>query len=132
MHIPDDAIARVVREWVVRAEEDWITAIHVLKLGKDCPNRSVCFHAQQCVEKYIKAILSSRRTPFPKTHDIEELIALLPALHQPPIRIQEQSLLTIYAVSARYPGDEEPISLTEARKAVAIVRRVRHWAQKRI
>jgi hypothetical protein len=74
--------------------------------------------------------LTSRRTPFPKTHDIEELIALLPALHQPPLSIKEQSVLTIYAVSARYPGDEDPISLPEARVAVAVVRRVRHWARK--
>jgi hypothetical protein len=34
-------------------------------------------------------------------------------------------LLTDYATVTRYPGDYEPIPLSEARKAVAIVRRFR-------
>ena len=29
-----------------------------------------CFHAQQCAEKYLKAILVARETPFGKVHDL--------------------------------------------------------------
>ena len=29
-----------------------------------------CFHAQQCAEKYLKAILISRQVAFSKTHDL--------------------------------------------------------------
>jgi len=32
-------------------------AVHTLKMGRDCPTDTVCFHSQQCIEKYIKAFL---------------------------------------------------------------------------
>jgi HEPN domain-containing protein len=40
-----------VREWIGKAENDLKNATHTLKLGKECPTDTVCFHAQQCVEK---------------------------------------------------------------------------------
>ena len=130
MSAPDDAVARVAKEWIARAEDDWVTASHVLKLGKDCPTGSVCFHAQQCVEKYLKAVHVLNGREFPRTHDIEELFALLPVLQRPPLRIEDQGLLSTYAVSVRYPTDEKPASLSTAREAVKLARRVRTWARK--
>ena len=47
----------ILRSWVEKAENDWINATHTLKLEKNCPTDTVCFHAQQCVEKYLKALL---------------------------------------------------------------------------
>lgn len=47
----------VVREWVAKAENDLKNATHTLRLGTDCPTDNVCFHTQQCVEKYLKALL---------------------------------------------------------------------------
>jgi len=35
----------VVREWVGKAENDLKNATHTLKLGKECPTDTVCFHA---------------------------------------------------------------------------------------
>src|SRR5205823_6304277 len=70
-------IVSVIREWIVKAENDLLTAAHTLTLGKDCPTDTVSFHAQQCVEKYIKALLVYKAIPFPKTHKIGDLRALL-------------------------------------------------------
>ena len=70
----DDLVLTVVREWVVKAEADLLTASHTLKLAKQCPTDTVCFHAQQCVEKYLKAVLVLHHTPVPRTHDIESLV----------------------------------------------------------
>jgi HEPN domain-containing protein len=42
-----EAIIQVVREWVMKAENDLITARHTLELGDACPTDTVCFHAQQ-------------------------------------------------------------------------------------
>ncbi len=53
-----DRILAVVAEWVEKAEHDLTAASHTLKLGKQCPTDTVCFHAQQCVEKYFKAVLA--------------------------------------------------------------------------
>lgn len=103
-------------------------------LGKDCPTDTVCFHAQQCVEKYIKAVLVLHATPFPKTHDLSMLVALLPTKLRPQLDRKDQKLLTDYATIRRYPdpGGEPEISFTEARKAVARARRVRRELRKHL
>lgn len=84
----------------------------------------MCFHAQQCAEKYIKAVLVFRGIDFPKTHDLEKLSALLPAALRPHLTPEEQRRLAGYAIAARYPGSGE-IAYVEARRAVAVARRVR-------
>jgi len=49
-----------------------------------------------------------------------------------PISVQEQRLLTDYGTVTRYPGDYEPVSLTEARRAVALARQVRKFVRKEL
>lgn len=119
----------VVREWVRKAENDLKSAAHLLKM-KDCPVDNVCFNAQQCVEKYLKAFLITQGKEFPRTHDLGELMALLPPRLRPSLDDKEMDKLTDYATVTRYPGAYEPISLTEARQAVKIARRVRREARK--
>lgn len=125
----DERVLRVVGEWVARAENDLKNAAHTLKLGKDCPTDTVCFHAQQCVEKYVKALLTFRAVPFPKVHDIEQLIGLLAPQDRLPLSIAAQRQLTAYAIMVRYPG-WPPVTLGEARRAVALARRVRQRIRK--
>lgn len=120
-----DETLRVVSQWVEKAENDLINAAHTLKLGKDCPTDTVCFHAQQCVEKYLKALLAYQGKDVPRIHDIAELMALIPATVRPLLSTEEQESLTDYAATTRYPGDYGSISLSEARGAVQIARRVR-------
>jgi HEPN domain-containing protein len=118
-------VVEVVRGWVEKAENDLTTAAHTLRIAERCPTDTVCFHAQQCVEKYLKALLVLRQTPFPKIHSLAPLLALLPPSARPSLSDAERERLADYAVVARYPGDCEPISRAEARRAVAIARRVR-------
>jgi HEPN domain-containing protein len=113
----------VAWEWIAKAENDLKSASHLLKL-KDCPTDTVCFHAQQCVEKCIKAMLVAQERAFRRTHDVRELIVLLPDRLRPALDEKEQDRLTEYATVTRYPGDYEPISLSEARQAVKTARRV--------
>jgi HEPN domain-containing protein len=120
-----DQVVHIVCGWVEKAENDLTTAVHTLMITQHCPTDAVCFHAQQCVEKYLKALLVLRQTPFPKVHSVSALLALLPAPARPSLSAGEQERLADYAVVARYPGDYEPISRAEARRAVAIARRVR-------
>ena len=61
-----------------KAEEDFRNAEYTLTMPKNCPYSTVCFHCQQCVEKYIKAMLVLHEVEFPRIHDIGELIRLLP------------------------------------------------------
>ncbi len=121
----NDRVLWVVREWVQKAENDLKNAVNTLKMGEDCPTDTVCFHAQQCVEKYLKAFLVSRDIDFPRTHDIGNLVDLMPRNVRIRLSVEEQQRLTAYATTMRYPGEYEPLSLAQARKAVAIARRVR-------
>lgn len=123
MSDPEDLIA-ICAEWVAKAENDLVNAAHTLKLGANCPTDTVCFHAQQCIEKYLKALLVVEGLDFPKTHDVEALMALIPTRLRPEIRSEEQARLTYFATRARYPGWGQ-ISLAAARRAVAMARKVR-------
>ena len=120
----NEKIVATAREWIEKAEGDLANARLVLRAGKRCPSETVCFHAQQCAEKYLKAYLTFRSLEFPKTHSIQTLLSLMPAAARPKLAVREQALLSEYAVGIRYPGPTD-ISLTEARQAVALARRVR-------
>lgn len=119
-----DAIITVVREWMAKAEGDLLTATHTLKLGRQCPTDTVCFHAQQCAEKYLKALLVLNGIDFPKTHDLEALAVRLRNGQKPQLSLDDLARLKRYATVTRYPGAED-ISLAEARRAVASARRIR-------
>jgi HEPN domain-containing protein len=119
-----DEVLNLVREWVTKADNDLLTAAHTIRLGEECPTDTVCYHAQQCVEKYLKAVLVLAGVDFPKTHDLERLSALVPPDACPRLSAEEQAGLTEYATGARYPGWGE-IPLAEARRALALARRVR-------
>lgn len=119
-----EEVLAVVREWVEKAENDLRNAAHTLKMESDCPTDTVCFHAQQCAEKYVKALLVWRGIDFPKTHDLSALVKLFTARDRPTLDFGDQRRLTRYATAARYPG-WGPISLAEARRAVTLARRVR-------
>jgi HEPN domain-containing protein len=133
-----EALSAILREWIRQAEGHLKNASHALKLGRECPTEKVAFHAQQCVEKYIKVALLFYEIEFPpRVYDIEQLVRLLPAKTFSRWPVTQQQTLTsyaVYAATARYPyhfvmarysGDFEPISLREARQAVQIARRVR-------
>ena len=86
------------------------------------------FHAQQCAEQYLKALLVSRRQVFPRTHDLMALHELC-RRHSISVRVEQDKLerLTAYAVQVRYP-DADPAP-DEAREAVQIAQEVRRWAR---
>lgn len=106
------------------------TASHMLKIDEDCPTEIVCFHAQQCVEKYLKALLVMEGIAFPRTHNINELLGLVPVAIRPELETGEQDRLTEYATITRYPGNYESIPMNEARDAVKIARRIRVRARR--
>jgi HEPN domain-containing protein len=131
MSVPD-AVVAVIREWLAKADNDLKNAAHTLKLGQDAPTDTICFHAQQCIEKHLKALLVWRSTVFPKPHDVRALMELLPARLRPRLEGQVQDRMTAYATVKRYPGSGPDLSLTEARKAVALARRVRKEVRGRL
>ena len=63
----------------------------------------VCFHAQQCIEKYLKAWLQEANLPVPRTHDLQELLHLIVPLH-PEWRVWRPDFkrFSTHAVDVRY------------------------------
>ena len=69
----------------------------------EAPLPSVCFHAQQAVEKWLKAVLVSHGVVFQRTHDLEELAGMLAAQGMPlPLPMEELRKLNPFAVTFRY------------------------------
>jgi HEPN domain-containing protein len=118
-----------VQAWIDKAEHDLIAAVELLKLGTVCPFDIVCFHAQQCAEKYIKALLVSRSVDFPRTHDLRALLQIVPADVVLAIDIEEVVRLTRYVIEGRYPGDWDAIDRPEADRCLAAARAVRAFVQ---
>ena len=90
---------------------------------------TLCFHIQQAVEKAMKALLISKSVEFPKTHNLKILIDLLPDDLSVPEKILKSAWLTEYAVSSRYPGDYDPITEEEYKKALSLAEYIVKWVQ---
>ena len=98
------AVNPLTLEWVENAEEDYV-GMQLLQRGQHPLYNIVCFHAQQCVEKSLKAWLQEANIPFPRTHDLKELLALIvPSLPVWQVWEPDFSLLSSHAVMTRYPG----------------------------
>jgi hypothetical protein len=63
-----NAILALIREWIIKAENDLKTAAHTLTLGVDCPTDTVSFHAQQCVEIEMTASQNEAREECERRH----------------------------------------------------------------
>ena len=114
--------------WVERAEEDYAVAQSSLR-RKQPFTHTACFHAQQCAEKYLKAMLGAGKHKFPKTHDLL-LLSDLCSKAGILLGIEPKNLNTLsdYAARVRYPG-EDPTP-EEVREALDIARSVRRVARK--
>ena len=116
-------------DWLRHAWSDLVLAKST-PVNRDILPEALCFHAQQSVEKAIKAVLVFSTIPFPKTHNIGVLLELLPAETPRDAALEEALLLTDYAVTSRYPGEVEDVTTEELSTAVAIAERVVAWASK--
>ena len=114
----------VVKEWIDKAEEDYVVALREYRARKLPAHGAVCFHAHQCIEKYLKAVLTQRGIAFAKVHDLAVL--LTPCLQHFPLweaMAADMKRLSKYAVRFRYPG--ESADKSDAQAAVRIMKACR-------
>lgn len=98
--------ADLVRGLLRKANSDLIAVDATLAAGA---NDAAAFHAQQAVEKLLKAYLANEGIEFPFTHNLSRLVELcseLDAAFQALIPVVEP--LTPYAVELRYDSDFWP------------------------
>jgi HEPN domain-containing protein len=107
----DPETIQVMQAWVQKTENDLVAAAHLLRLGRRCPTDTVCFHSQQCVEKYLRALLVNHGRDVPRTHGLRVLMAQLLIVARPDLMPEEQQQLTDYATHGRLiPGGTVPSS----------------------
>ncbi len=96
----------ITTEWIMKAEGDYHTMLRESQ-ASDFPNYdAVCFHAQQCAEKYLKAILCQAAIQFTKIHDLTAILEIVLETKPDWERFREDlAYLSAFAVSSRYPGD---------------------------
>ncbi len=117
-------LARVLAR---KAEGD-AKAVRRLASDPEIDDETVGFHAQQAIEKWLKAVMALHGLEEVRTHDLGRLLELLgdASVELPPDadRVDE---LTIYAVPMRYDELLDAESL-ERDGAIALVDEVGEWA----
>jgi HEPN domain-containing protein len=121
----------IVSEWAEKAEGDYRVAEREMRVRKSPSYDVVCFHAQQCAEKYLKAFLIHRRIPFHPIHDLEVLLGSAVPI-SPDFEALRDLLLLLndYAVDIRYPG--ETATKDEARATVKAMRTIRAFVRAKL
>ena len=122
----------LVLEWLARADDD-------LRLAELALNSSppilwgAAFHAQQTVEKLLKALLTSHRIEFEKVHSIDYLLDLCVVAEPQAESLRTRAAeLTDFAVEPRYPFPRHDPAEGEVRQAIEVARQVRSFVRERL
>lgn len=93
----------ITREWLKTASLDLETIRHLL--NDERLTGQVAFHAQQAVEKSLKAVLDENGLTVPKIHSLQKLLALCENLID--ITVDEEFIIALDSlyIESRYPGD---------------------------
>jgi|GEM_PF-80516 len=119
----DPELRKEALRWIRFAQEDLQEAERLLGLQEAVP-RHICWFAQQAAEKALKAALVLEGIDFPFRHDLDALRNLLPPNWSVKQEHLDLSVLTAWAVEARYPGDWPEATWEDAHRAVALARAI--------
>jgi HEPN domain-containing protein len=93
-------------EWVAKAEGDFAIMERECQVTDNPNYDGICFHAQQCAEKYLKARLCEVDITFSKIHDLVALLEQVLEVEPMWESFREDlAYLSDFAVTFRYPGE---------------------------
>lgn len=124
-------LKNIVNGWILKANRDLLTIEHELTMSEPVTD-SICFHAQQTAEKYLKAFLLCKQKSFSKTHNIDSLLKLCIKIDNTFMELEEAIKLTDYAVELRYPDDFYIPDLDEAKEAYEVAKKVKTFVIEKI
>jgi HEPN domain-containing protein len=93
-----------IKNWLYRAREDLAVMKDLIDSNHEQFTSTICFHAQQAVEKYLKVFLIFHDVDFPRTHDVDFLLMECQKIDNNSFNLDLKSL-TEFGVSIRYPDD---------------------------
>ncbi|MEW6007251.1 MAG: HEPN domain-containing protein [bacterium] len=118
---------QLVNEWFRKAENDLVSAEAIMKLSSP-PTDTVCFHSQQCAEKYLKGFLVFYEVEFEKVHDIHELLDLCAQIDRSFESLRNiADILNPFAVAIRYPDNNFfcEYSIEETNESISLAKKVK-------
>ncbi len=121
----DPDLESLLREWVEKAEADLEAADRLApSVATSARLREIVgFHCQQSVEKYLKVLLTFYQIEFPKTHEIERLLALVGNANAAVAdALGCTKWLGPFAVDIRYPGDAAEMVAGDEVRAIELAR----------
>lgn len=122
------ATGRDLADQLLRRAEDDLVAVEAMVPLESVSEAIVGFHAQQAVEKSLKAVLAARGVEFPFIHDIGGLTELCEAAEaSPPETLDGSDRLTPYAAGLRY--DDASIGGVDRKTALGWSTASVRWAQ---
>lgn len=125
--MPDESL----EGWIGKAEQDFQYAQLGIRQRKNPLYDGMCFHAQQCAEKYLKTFLVRHHIKFRKVHDLDELYRLCAQVDESfKLIFDALMILNPYSVDIRYPGASA--TKEDAREAVAAMKQVRTFVRARL
>jgi HEPN domain-containing protein len=114
-----------------KADED-ATAVREFAGNERVADSVIGFHAQQAIEKWLKAVIVASGTTFDRTHDLDLLIEKArDAGHDLPVNADDVTALTQYAVPFRY-DDLLNRDALDRQGVVALVEGIGVWARARL
>jgi len=96
----------ITAEWVEKAEGDFAIVEREIRVLDKPSYDGICFHSQQCTEKYLKARLCEADISFGKIHDLVALLDQILDIEPMWESFREDlAYLSDFAITFRYPGE---------------------------
>jgi HEPN domain-containing protein len=127
--LPTPEEVEVAHLFLRKAASD-LSAARSLARDPDQHDDVVGFHAQQAIEKSLKAVLAVRSFEIPRTHDLDLLTRLVaPDAGELPDELRGAKQLSPWAVATRY--DDTDAALDRG-AAILVAEKSLMWARERV
>ncbi len=127
----DESLKKLLSNWKLKADND-IKSIKTLLAGDEIITDSICYHAQQAAEKYLKLFLVFHDISPEKTHKIELLLKKCSDIDAEFLQLRHTDILSEYAIELRYPDNFYIPTIEEAKEAFALSIEIRDVVLKKI
>lgn len=125
-------ITEYVKNWFKRADEDLALIDVMSREGSVFPN-SVCFHAEQAAEKYLKGFLAHHDLHVRKIHDLEILVEDCKKIDSSFEAVQDNArFLNQFYIESRYPDDYMEFSEEDAEEAYAAAKSIKEFVLEKL
>lgn len=120
------------KKWLTKAMNDLKVMRNERNIkDDDLVTDAICFHAQQAVEKFLKAYLVAKNIEFGKTHNLKTILKQC-IDNDADFKNVTVGDLSDYAVEVRYPDEFYEPTVNEADENIAIAESIKEIVLKKL